>query len=80
MWTMFISICVFSQCSWLEVEQPRFHNIAHCETQAQITRLELLGQLADGRIAVHTECVSPDSVEQFRQDQMKSHRLRQQNP
>lgn len=76
MWTMFISICVFGSCSWLEVEKPTFHSISDCEVRSQITRLELLGQLADGRVTVWTECIPHAEREQFRQDRMKTSRLR----
>lgn len=77
MWTMFISICVFGQCSWLEVERPRYPTIADCEVHAQVTRLNLLGQLADSRVTVWTECIPQSQREQFRQDRLKSHRLSQ---
>ena len=78
MWTMFISICVFGTCSWLEVEKPTFQTISDCEVRSQITRLELLGQLNDGRVTVSTECIPEESREQFRQDRMKTSRLRNQ--
>jgi len=77
MWTMFISICVFGQCSWLEVESPTYQDIAQCEHHAQTTRLGLLGQLADRRVTVWTECIPEDQREQFRQDRLKSHHLSQ---
>lgn len=72
---MFISICVYAQCSWLEVESPTYATIADCEVNAQITRLELVSKFNDSRITVGTECITSEDTQQFRQDHTKSPRL-----
>jgi len=75
MWTLFISICSLGQCGWLEVQQPTYQDIVSCENSAHTIRVELYTQLNDDRIQIRTECVGPESLEQFRQDLLKDDRL-----
>ncbi len=71
MWTLFISICVFGQCSWLEVESPVFHSLSRCESKASVFVQRLDEQLQDNRATVTTRCLDQESAEQFRQDHLK---------